>query len=119
MTLYFENTILATLPACLAIITFIYRAISLHRCGQPHGLARTNLTFWPSQVLMLAAASVLIVRAGLIGKEPDYSPSSIIASASMGISWVSDDCQKGSDDSRPLPEILTIFIGASRGVKYI
>lgn len=119
MTLYFENTALATLPACLAIITFIYRATSLHLYGQPHGLSRKNMFFWPSQVLMWAAALVLIVRAGLIGKEPDYSPSSVIASASMGISWVCDDGQKGSDDSRPLPETLTIFIGASRSVKYI
>lgn len=117
MTLYFENTVLATLPACLAIIAFIYRAISLQRYGQPHGLGRTNLMFWPSQVLMLAAASILIVRAGLIGKEPDYSPTSVIASASMGIAWVRNSCQKGSDDSRPVPGILIIFIGTSRMVK--
>ncbi|KFH72940.1 hypothetical protein MVEG_00165 [Podila verticillata NRRL 6337] len=88
MTLDFENTVLATLPACLAIIAFIYRAMSLHRYGQPHGLGRANLVFWPSQALMLAAASVLIVRAGLIGREPGYSPASVIANASMGVAWV-------------------------------
>ncbi|KAF9361945.1 Canalicular multispecific organic anion transporter 2 [Mortierella sp. AD094] len=88
LTLCFEYTILATLPACIFIVAFIYRALYLWRYGKPHNHGRTNFIFWPSQVLMLTAALILFVRAGLIGKETYSSPASILASALMGVAWM-------------------------------
>ncbi|KAF9109212.1 hypothetical protein BGX27_007863 [Mortierella sp. AM989] len=39
-------------------------------------------------VLMLAAAIILFVRAGLVGRETDHSPANLLASALMGIAWL-------------------------------
>ncbi|KAG0214051.1 Multidrug resistance-associated protein 1 [Mortierella sp. GBA30] len=88
LTLCFEYTILATLPALLAMMAFIARTAFLYRSGLPHRLGRTNLIFWPSQLLMLTVALILVIRAALIAREPDRAPASVLASTSMGVAWI-------------------------------
>ncbi|CAO3570447.1 unnamed protein product [Mortierella alpina] len=88
LTLCFEHTVLATLPALLASLAFIARLAYLHFAGSPHGLGRSNIIFWPSQLLMLTAALLLITRAALTGREATHSPANVLASASMAAAWI-------------------------------
>ncbi|KAG0376853.1 hypothetical protein BGX24_007111, partial [Mortierella sp. AD032] len=88
LTPCFESTILSTLPACLAIVAFSYRSLTLRKDGQPHGLGRTLVIYWLGQSLMLVSTVALIVRAALSGSEDDYSPAEVLASASTAVSWI-------------------------------
>ncbi|KAG0045022.1 hypothetical protein BGZ83_009725 [Gryganskiella cystojenkinii] len=87
LTPCFESTILSTLPALLAIVAFIYRSYTLVKTGQPHNLGRTKLIYWPCQFLMIAAALILLVRAGLVGQETNHSRASVLANISVAIAW--------------------------------
>ncbi|KAK5801853.1 ABC transporter type 1, transmembrane domain-containing protein [Linnemannia elongata] len=84
----FEYTILSTLPALLAIVGFSVRTWSLYKDGTPHELGRTNWIFWPGQGAMLLTVAVLLVRAGVIGSEDQYSPASLLSSVSMAVAWI-------------------------------
>ncbi|KAK3833442.1 MAG: multidrug resistance-associated protein 3 [Linnemannia elongata] len=88
LTPCFEYTILSTLPALLVITGFSFRTWSLFNNGTPHGLGRTAWIYWPGQVVMLATAVVLLVRAGLTGSEDGYSPASLLSSVSMAVAWI-------------------------------
>ncbi|KAF9206079.1 Multidrug resistance-associated protein 1 [Haplosporangium sp. Z 27] len=72
----------------MAIAAFIYRALYLQRYCKPHGYGRSNVIFWLSEVLMTAAALILFIRAGLVARETNHSPASILASALMGVAWI-------------------------------
>lgn len=91
MTLCFESSILSTLPAILATFLFVLRMNDLRRFGKAHNLGRTNIIYWPCQVLMIAGAVALIARAGIVsGQSSEYaSPAVILANVSMAVAWVS------------------------------
>lgn len=96
MTLCFESSILSTLPAILATFLFVLRMNDLRRFGKAHNLGRTNIIYWPCQVLMIVGAAALIARAGIVGGQSNEyaSPAVILANISMAIAWVSgSECQ--------------------------
>ncbi|KFH68799.1 hypothetical protein MVEG_05603 [Podila verticillata NRRL 6337] len=90
MTLCFESSILSTLPAIIAILLFALRMNDLRRFGKAHNLGRTNIIYWPCQVLMLASAVALIARAAVIsGQSNEYaSPAVVLANVSMAVAWI-------------------------------
>ncbi|KAF9080449.1 Multidrug resistance-associated protein 1, partial [Mortierella sp. AD031] len=88
LTPCFEYTILSTLPALVAISAFTYRSWTLYLDGKPHGLGRTKSIYWSGQLLMLAAAIALIVRAGLSSSEDPRSSANVLANASMAVAWI-------------------------------
>ncbi|KAG0359164.1 Canalicular multispecific organic anion transporter 2 [Podila minutissima] len=90
MTLCFESSILSTLPAILATFLFVLRMNDLRRFGKAHNLGRTNIIYWPCQVLMIASAVALIARAGIVsGQSSEYaSPAVILANVSMAVAWI-------------------------------
>ncbi|KAF9319799.1 Canalicular multispecific organic anion transporter 2 [Podila horticola] len=90
MTLCFESSILSTLPAILATFLFVLRMNDLRRFGKAHNLGRTNIIYWPCQVLMIVGAAALIARAGIVGGQSNEyaSPAVILANISMAIAWI-------------------------------
>ncbi|KAF9586641.1 Multidrug resistance-associated protein 1 [Lunasporangiospora selenospora] len=74
-------------PALVAATAFLGRTWHLLRSRERHTFGRTNLIYWSSQGLMLAAAAVQLVRAGLIGREDKGSPSSILAATATAVAW--------------------------------
>ncbi|KAG0032210.1 hypothetical protein BGZ81_011465 [Podila clonocystis] len=90
MTLCFESSILSTLPAILAILLFVLRMNDLRRFGKAHNLGRTNIIYWPCQVLMIAGAVALIARAGIVGGQSNEyaSPAVILANVSVAVAWI-------------------------------
>ncbi|KAI1315140.1 hypothetical protein EDD11_001245 [Mortierella claussenii] len=82
-----ENTILLALPALGATIGIALQTFLMSRSGKPHNLGRTNLIYWPSQILMVASAVALIVRAAVL-KNDDYAPATMFSTITMIIAWL-------------------------------
>ncbi|KAF8937351.1 multidrug resistance-associated protein 3 [Dissophora ornata] len=82
-----ENTILLALPALAAIVAFVYQIFAMWRYGKPHNLGRTNLIYWPTQVLMLGSAVALIARAAVL-KNEDSAPATMLSTICMIVAWL-------------------------------
>ncbi|KAF9968871.1 hypothetical protein BGZ70_000015 [Mortierella alpina] len=57
------------------------------KSGKPHNLGRTNIIYWPSQLLMLASAVALIARAAVLSKD-DHAPATLFATICMVVAWL-------------------------------
>ncbi|KAG0305090.1 Multidrug resistance-associated protein 1 [Dissophora globulifera] len=58
------------------------------RHGKPHNLGRTNLIYWPAQLLMLGSAAALIARAVLLKSTDSYAPATMFSTICMIIAWL-------------------------------
>lgn len=58
--------------------------------GKNHNKGRTNIIYWPTQILMVASAIALIARAAVLNKDT-YAPATMFSSISMALAWVRDN----------------------------
>ncbi|KAG0007498.1 hypothetical protein BGZ81_004828, partial [Podila clonocystis] len=86
LTPCFQNTVTLGAPALLASAAFYVRARYLERHGFAHGLGKTNLIYWPSQLAMVSAS--LIMGVYLTKSWSLSSVSSIFAAGSLMVAWI-------------------------------
>jgi len=55
--------------------------------GKNHDFGRTNIIYWPTQILMFASAVALIARAAVLNKN-SYAPATMFSSICMALAWV-------------------------------
>ncbi|KAF9942250.1 hypothetical protein BGZ67_002583 [Mortierella alpina] len=82
-----EDTILLGLPALVGFLGFACQVFTMWRSGKPHNLGRTNIIYWPSQVLMLASAVALVARAAVLSKD-GHAPATLFATICMIAAWL-------------------------------
>ncbi|KAF9428224.1 hypothetical protein BGZ94_003045, partial [Podila epigama] len=82
----FLNSVVLGAPAVVASIAFILRAWHLERNKVPHGLGRTNLIYWPSQLALAVAIAALVRLLFLSSSTSLLSPSYAIGS--LIVAWV-------------------------------
>ena len=58
-------------PALIATAAFLARMRYLLRCRTPHAYGRTNITFWPEQILISVACLVLLATAASLCPTPE------------------------------------------------
>jgi ATP-binding cassette subfamily C (CFTR/MRP) protein 1 len=81
-------SILHGLPAAIAIIAFIYRALALLVHQKPHRLGKIWIIYGLSQLFALAACIALITRAIVLTQHPDsYAPSSMLSTGLLIAAW--------------------------------
>ncbi|KAF8929832.1 hypothetical protein BGZ52_001769, partial [Haplosporangium bisporale] len=85
LTPCFLNTAVLGTPALLASAAFVIRARYLERNGIAHGLGKTHLIYWPSQLAMVSASLGMGVY---LTQSWSSSVSSIFAAGSLLIAWV-------------------------------
>ncbi|KAF9208960.1 hypothetical protein BGZ59_010357, partial [Podila verticillata] len=85
LTPCFLNTAVLGAPALLASAAFVIRARYLERNGIAHGLGKTHLIYWPSQLAMVSASLGMGVY---LTQSWSSSVSSIFAAGSLLIAWV-------------------------------
>ncbi|KAF9299579.1 hypothetical protein BGZ74_008856, partial [Mortierella antarctica] len=86
LTPCFQNTVTLGAPALVASAAFLVRARYLDRHGVAHGLGKTNLIYWPSQLAMVAASlamGVYLAQSGSLS-----SLSSVFAAGSLLAAWI-------------------------------
>ncbi|KAG0073521.1 Multidrug resistance-associated protein 1, partial [Podila epicladia] len=86
MTPCFQNTITLGAPALVASTAFLIRARYLDRHGVAHGLGKTNLIYWPSQLAMVAASLAMGVY--FAQSWSLSSLSSVFAAGSLLAAWI-------------------------------
>jgi ATP-binding cassette subfamily C (CFTR/MRP) protein 1 len=58
--------------------------------GKPHNLGRTNIIYWPTQILMLGSAVALAARAAVLKSDGNsYAPATMFSTITMMLAWVS------------------------------
>ncbi|KAG9326974.1 hypothetical protein KVV02_001924 [Mortierella alpina] len=82
-----EDTILLGLPALVGFLGFACQVFTMWRSGKPHNLGRTNIIYWPSQLLMLASAVALVARAAVLSKD-GHAPATLFATICMIAAWL-------------------------------
>ncbi|KFH67873.1 hypothetical protein MVEG_06604 [Podila verticillata NRRL 6337] len=85
LTPCFLNTAVLGAPALLASAAFVIRARYLERNGIAHGLGKTHMIYWPSQLAMVAASLDMGVY---LAHSWSSSVSTIFAAGSLLIAWV-------------------------------
>ncbi|GJJ74847.1 ATP-binding cassette, subfamily C (CFTR/MRP), member 1 [Entomortierella parvispora] len=87
LTLCVEDTILLGLPSLVAIVGMSYKIYTMSTRGKNHNLGRTNIIYWPTQILMFASAIALIARAAVLHKDT-YAPATMFSTLCMALSWL-------------------------------
>ncbi|KAG0372632.1 Multidrug resistance-associated protein 1, partial [Mortierella sp. AD032] len=57
--------------------------------GKPHNLGRTNIIYWPTQILMLGSAVALMARAVVLKNQSSYAPATMFSTITMMLAWLS------------------------------
>lgn len=69
-----------------------HTTIVMWKKGKPHNLGRTNIIYWPTQILMLGSAAALAARAAVLKSNGNsYAPATMFSTITMMLAWVSDD----------------------------
>ncbi|KAF9107851.1 Multidrug resistance-associated protein 1 [Mortierella sp. GBA35] len=83
-----ENTILQGLPALVAILSMTHSTMVMWKKGKPHNLGRTNIIYFPTQILMFGSAAALMARAAVL-KNDNYAPATMFSTITMMLAWLS------------------------------
>ncbi|KAG0054479.1 hypothetical protein BGZ83_011166 [Gryganskiella cystojenkinii] len=74
--------------SAVAILLFFGRFFYLSRHGRAHRLGRTAWIYWPTQIAMTLAATIILVEATVLGMDHDASLIALIGCAGMGLAWL-------------------------------
>ncbi|KAG0044177.1 hypothetical protein BGZ83_010575 [Gryganskiella cystojenkinii] len=87
LTLCVEDTILLALPSLVALLGMCYRTYTMYTKGKNHDLGRTNIIYYPTQLLMVASGVALIARAAVLHNN-GYAPATMFSTICMAIAWL-------------------------------
>ncbi|KAF9125108.1 Canalicular multispecific organic anion transporter 2 [Mortierella sp. GBA39] len=107
-----ENTILQGLPALVLLLSMTHTAFVMWKKGKPHNLGRTNIIYWPTQILMFATAVALMTRAAVL-HNGSYAPATMFSTITMALAWLSAiglNHFQHQQDIRSSDQIATLYL---------